>query len=437
MGRKRTYAPLDVYMNRRKVGQYFREPDGAFAFAYAADWLAWENTMPISRSLPLRPERYVGPPVIAVFENLLPDSDDIRRRVAERVGADGLDAYSLLARIGRDCVGALQFLPEGEEPGAGDVLTGEPLSDTQIAAMLKDLHRTPLGIRAERDFRISVAGAQEKTALLFHDGQWVEPTGTTPTTHILKPAIGTLPNGMDLTDSIENEHFCLRLMAAFGLKVARTEIVRFAGTKALVVERFDRLRARDGRLIRLPQEDCCQALSVPPTRKYQSEGGPGIVEFCELLQGSDEPLRDRINFLKSNVLFWLIGATDGHAKNFSIALMPGGRFTMTPLYDVLTVQPLLDAGQLQIKDMKLAMRVGKGRHYKVSEIQGRHFVETGLAAGFSREQVVQVFEDVRARARHAFEVAVAGMPPSFPGGLCDSVRRGFEQRVLRLTAREA
>lgn len=433
MGRKRTYAPLDVYMNRRKVGQYFREPDGAFAFTYAAEWLAWKNTMPISRSLPLRPERYVGPPVIAVFENLLPDSDDIRRRVAERVGADGVDAYSLLARIGRDCVGALQFLPEGEAPGAGDVLTGEPLSDAQIAAMLKDLHRTPLGIRAERDFRISVAGAQDKTALLFHDGQWVEPTGTTPTTHILKPAIGTLPNGMDLTDSIENEHFCLRLLAAFGLKVARTEIVRFAGVKALVVERFDRLRARDGRLIRLPQEDCCQALSVAPTRKYQSEGGPGIIEICELLQGSDEPLRDRADFLKANVLFWLIGATDGHAKNFSIALTPGGRFTMTPLYDVLTVQPSLDAGQLQIKDMKLAMRAGKGRHYRVSEIQGRHFVETGLAAGFSREQITQVFEDIRARAEQAFEAAVTDMPPGFPAMLCDSVRCGFEQRAPRLS----
>lgn len=241
MGRKRTYAPLDVAMNRRKAGQYFREPDGAFAFIHAAEWLAWENTMPISRSLPLRPERYVGSPVIAVFENLLPDSDDIRRRVAECVGADEVDAHSLLTRIGWDCVGALQFLPEAEEPGAGDVLTGEPLSDAQIAAILKDLHRTPLGIRAERDFRISVAGAQEKTARLFHDGQWVEPTGTTPTTHLLKPAIGTLPNGMDLTDSIENEHFCLRLMAAFGLKVAHTEIASFASTKVLVVERFDRL----------------------------------------------------------------------------------------------------------------------------------------------------------------------------------------------------
>ncbi|MFN7051067.1 MAG: HipA domain-containing protein, partial [Gemmobacter sp.] len=295
MGRRRSYAPLDVYMNRRKVGQFFRDPDGGFAFAYGADWLNWANTLPVSRSLPLRPERYSGPPVIAVFDNLLPDSDDIRRRLAERVGADGLDAHSLLARIGRDCVGALQFLPEGEVPEAGTALTGEPLDEAEIAAMLKDLGRTPLGIRRERDFRISVAGAQEKTALLFHAGRWIEPTGTTPTTHILKPAIGTLPNGMDLTDSVENEHFCLRLMAGFGLPAAHSRIASFAGTKVLVVERFDRLHTRDGRLIRLPQEDCCQALSVPPTRKYQSEGGPGIVEICALLQGSDAPQRDRAN----------------------------------------------------------------------------------------------------------------------------------------------
>jgi serine/threonine-protein kinase HipA len=436
MGRKRTYAPLDVFMNRRKVGQFFREPDGAFAFTYAPEWLAWENTLPVSRSLPLRSERYVGPPVIAVFDNLLPDNDDIRRRVAERIGADGLDAYSLLAKIGRDCVGALQFLPEGEEPEASDELTGEPLSDEQISAMLKDLKRTPLGIRRETDFRISVAGAQEKTALLYQEGKWIEPTGTTPTTHIFKPAIGKLPNGMDLTDSIENEHFCLRLMAAFGLPVAQTEIATFADTKVLVIERFDRLRARDGRLIRLPQEDCCQALSIPPTRKYQNEGGPGIVEICDLLQGSDEPLRDRANFFKANVLFWLIGATDGHAKNFSIALTPGGRFTMTPLYDVLTVQPTLDAGQLQTKEMKLAMRIGKSRHYKVSDILGRHFMETGLAAGFSREQIAQIFKDIETVSEEAFAKALAEMPAGFPVGLFESVKRGFDQRVTRLAVSE-
>lgn len=436
MGRKRTYAPLDVYLNRRKVGQYYREPDGAFAFGYASEWLAWENTLPISRSLPLRPERYVGPPVIAVFENLLPDSDAIRRRLAERVGADGVDAYSLLARIGRDCVGALQFLPEGEVPELGSKLIGEPLSETDIAALLKDLGRAPLGIRQERDFRISVAGAQEKTALLFRNGKWILPTGSTPTTHILKPAIGVLPNGMDLSESAENEHFCLRLLAAFGLAVARTEIATFAGIKSLVVERFDRLWTRDDRLIRLPQEDCCQALSVPPTRKYQNEGGPGIVEICGLLQGSDEPLRDRAAFLKANILFWLIGATDGHAKNFSIALTPGGRFTMTPLYDVLTVQPMLDAKELQIKDMKLAMRVGNGRHYRVSEIFGRHFVETGQAAGFSRDQVAKIFDDIRDRAVSAFDAALAEMPAGFPSSLAHSVKRGFEQRLPRLVSTE-
>jgi serine/threonine-protein kinase HipA len=239
---------------------------------------------------------------------------------------------------------------------------------------------------------------------------------------------------MDLTDSIENEHFCLRLLAGFGLPVAGTEIADFEGTRALVVERFDRLRARDGRLIRLPQEDCCQALSVPPTRKYQNEGGPGIVEICDLLTGSDEPQRDRADFLKAVILFWLIGATDGHAKNFSIALMPGGRFCMTPLYDVQTVQPSLDAGALQIKDMKLAMHAGKARHYRIADINGRHFIETVLAAGFSREQVAGVFDDLRVRAERAFDGALAEMPPAFPERLAASVRRGVEQRVSQLVA---
>jgi serine/threonine-protein kinase HipA len=291
------------------VGQYFRAPDGAFSFTYAPEWLAWENTLPISRALLLRPERYTGPPVVAVFENLLSDSDLIRRRVAERVVVDGVNAYSLLARIGRDCVGALQFPPEGEQPDDPLALTGEPLSDARIGAMLSDLAGNPLGIRAEQDFRFSVAGAQEETALLFHEGRWVLPTCTTPTTHILKHGVGRPHNGKDLTDSIENEHFCLRLLASFGLPVARSEIADFAGTRALVIERFDRLRARDGRLIRLPQEDCCQALSVPPTLKYQTEGGPGIVEMCDLLTGSDEPQRDRADFLKAVILFRLIGAS--------------------------------------------------------------------------------------------------------------------------------
>ncbi len=434
MGRKRTFAPLDVYMNRRKVGQFLRDPNGAYAFAYDRDWLAWENRLPISRSLPLRDQRYVGPPVIAVFENLLPDNDEIRRQVAERTGADGTDAYSLLARIGRDCVGALQFMPEGMEPAPLDVLTGDRQTEQQIAGILKNLKSTPLGIRRENDFRISVAGAQEKTALLYKDGQWILPSGTTPTTHILKPPIGRLPNGIDMTDSVENEHFCLRLMESFGLPAAKSEILHFGDVKSLVVERFDRRWARDGRLIRLPQEDCCQALSVPPTRKYQSDGGPGIVDIIKLMQASDDPIREQLAFFKANVLFWLIGATDGHAKNFSIAMAPGGFFTMTPLYDVLSIQPAVDAGHLQIKDMKLAMRVGTNRHYRVSEIFGRHYLETGVQAGLSRKQVLSVFDEIRSSSATAFAQTTGSMPEDFPSALAASVKSGFDRRAARLMA---
>lgn len=221
-------------------------------------------------------------------------------------------------------------------------------------------------------------------------------------------------------------------MAGFGLPVARTRMARFADIRALVIERFDRLHARDGRLIRLPQEDCCQALSAPPTRKYQNAGGPGIVEICDLLRGSDEPLRDRAASFWAAVLFRLIGATDGPAKTFSIALMPGGRFTMTPLRDKLTVQPSLDAGQLRNKEMKLAMRVGWNRHSRVAEIHGRHFAETGVAAGVSRERIGTVFDEFRAQAEAAFAAALAEMPAGFPEALLASVRRGFDQRMVRV-----
>ncbi len=437
MGRRKSYKPLNVFLNGRLVGQLLRESSGAISFAYAPEWLAWESTLPLSLSLPLREDRYVGAPVIAVFENLLPDNEPIRRRVAERVGAKGTDAFSLLSEIGRDCVGAMQFLGDGEEPQAAGTLTGEPLSDEQIGAILKDLDVTPLGIRRENDFRISVAGAQDKTALLYHEGRWIAPSGTTPTTHILKPQIGKLAYGGDMSDSVENEYLSLKLMEGFGLRAAQTEMKIFGDQKALVIERFDRLWTRDGRLIRLPQEDCCQALSVPPTLKYQSDGGPGIVEIMKLLGSSDDPTKDRLDFFKATILFWLIGATDGHAKNFSLGLLPGGRFRLSPLYDVLTTQPQLDLRQLDQKDFRLAMRVGKSRHYKVNEVQGRHFVETGVQAGLSREAIQNVFDEIHGQAAVAIEKTYAGLPADFPEGLTSSIATAIHTRLKRLVVIDA
>src|SRR5690606_36563494 len=175
----------------------------------------------------------------------------------------------------------------------------EPLTEEDIERLLNGLARAPLGLEPDDAFRISVAGAQEKTALLWHEGRWWKPHGATPTTHLFKPPIGKLPGGYDLSDSVENEFYCLKLCAAFGLPVASAEMHAFGGTKALVIERFDRRWATDGRLLRLPQEDFCQALGVPPSLKYQSEGGPGLADILTLLRGSETPAEDQKIVLKA------------------------------------------------------------------------------------------------------------------------------------------
>jgi serine/threonine-protein kinase HipA len=434
MARRRKHVPLNVFLNSRFVGRLNREASGAIDFQYDPSWLGWEHAFPVSLSLPLREDHYVGAPVVAVFDNLLPDSDAIRRRVAERVGAEGADAYSLLTAVGRDCVGALQFLPDGQEPDPAGTIDGSPVDEDEIAQLLNNLASAPLGLEADQDFRISIAGAQEKTALLFWDGKWCKPHGTTATTHILKPQIGRIPNGIDLSDSIENEFLCLRLTAELGIPSAHVDIGDFAGKRALVVERFDRRWTRDSRLLRLPQEDCCQALSVPPTLKYQAEGGPGMREILDLLKGSDDPEADQSTFLRAAIVFWLLGATDGHAKNFSIFLNPGGRFRMTPLYDVLSAQPSLDDGQIQRKQMKLAMSAGDKRHYRIDDIMPRHFLQTAEKAGVGAPVVQPILEELRSSVPGAVERVVQSLPPEFPDQLVSSIVGGIEHRLSRIEA---
>lgn len=433
MGRRPAYAPLRVYLNNRRVGTLSREASGAISFTYHEDWLGWKHALPVSLSLPLRETPYRGEPVAAVFENLLPDSDKLRRLVAEKVGARGIDAYSLLARIGRDCVGALQFITgDDAAPDSTSKLEGEPIDAAAIEKILNGLSQAPLGLRSDDAFRISVAGAQEKTALLYHDGGWIKPHGTTPTTHILKTQIGQLPGGIDLSDSVENEYYCLKLTEAFGLPVNTATIETFGDTKALVIERFDRRWTKDGRLLRLPQEDCCQALSVPPTLKYQNEGGPGMVDVLDLFKGSDTPMEDQETFLKAQLIFWLIGATDGHAKNFSVFLSPGGSYRMTPLYDILTAQPALNARQIERKQMKMAMSVGKNRHYRFDQIHGRHFVQTAMRSGMSKKRAMAIIEEITVCAPKALESANANLPKDFTTSVVDAVSECVTDRLTGL-----
>lgn len=429
MARRPAHVPLNVFINGRLVGILRREATGAIDFRYDAGWLSWEGTFPVSLSLPLREDRYIGAPVINVFDNLLPDSEAIRRRVAERVGAQGIDAYSLLTALGHDCVGALQFLPDGADPGPVGTTDGKPITEDEIATLIGNLAVAPLGLDEDADFRISIAGAQEKTALLRKDERWFKPIGTAATTHILKPQIGQLPNGIDLSNSVENEYLCLRMLAAFGVPTAGAEITDFGGRRTLIVERFDRRWTKDGRLIRLPQEDICQALSVPPTLKYQSDGGPGLRDILELLKGSDTPESDIATLLRASIVFWLLGATDGHAKNFSIFLTPGGRYALTPLYDVLTAQPSLDAGQIQRKQFKLAMAIGAKRHYLMYDIMPRHFLQTADAAGIGTPLVQAIFDDLAANAARWTQGVIGDLPAGFPAAIADSVQKGILHRA--------
>ncbi len=435
MPRSRRHAPLHVLLNNRLVGQLNKVSSGAIDFQYDPSWLSWAHALPISLSLPLREDAFRGEPVTAVFENLLPDADMLRRRVAEKVGAVGTDAFSLLSAIGRDCVGALQFIGTDEElpGGAAGSISGKRINDEAIEKLLQGLVQAPLGLSRDDDFRISIAGAQEKTALLRYKGRWLKPQGSTPTTHIFKKQIGQLPNGLDLSNSVENEWYCLKLAAAFGLPVAQANMQTFGGIKALVIERFDRRLTKDTRLLRLPQEDCCQALSVPPTRKYQSEGGPSIIQILDLLKGSDNPAQDQKTLLKAQMLFWLIGATDGHAKNFSIFLGPGGSYQLTPLYDVLTAEPSFYARQIQRKQMKLSMSVGNSNHYLISKILGRHFIQTCEAAGLPKSLVREAMEEMGDIGPAAIKNIESLLPAGFPKVIHVAVKKGLLARLEFLT----
>ncbi len=230
------------------------------------------------------------------------------------------------------------------------------------------------------EFRISIAGAQEKTALLRQHGKWFRPRGGTPTTHLLKLPPGVVGGGLqvDRSESVEKESLCAQILRELGFSVAKTELTAFGAQKVLVVERFDRQWMDDRWIARLPQEDFCQALAVLPDRKYESDGGPGIDDALKLLSGSASPNADREQFLLVQLAFWLLTATDGHAKNFSVFLNAGDSYRLTPRYDVLSAWPVIGHGAHSRSPQKARLAMGlhaKNMHYGLAEIRARPYRE--------------------------------------------------------------
>lgn len=413
MGRKRRRRVLDVYVGSSKVGMYSREPGGATSFRYDPDWLSSDKAFPVSVSMPLTDRVRSGEGVASYFDGLLPDDRTVREKIAAREQADSAGVFDLLAVLGRDCVGALRFVPEGLDPGDPADMEYRPVDDDEIAARVASLGTTPLGVRADRDdFRISIAGMQEKTAFLRINDQWQLPLGPTPTSHIFKPAMKEGLTGADFSDTPWNEWFCLELCRALGLESAKAEVLTFNDEPVIAIERFDRVW-RDDVIYRLAQEDMCQALGVSSVLKYQSDGGPGIDSVLEFLNGAISPYEDRMTFMKAQIVFWLLAAIDGHAKNFSISLSPDG-YRLTPLYDVVSASPWPEFPDQKIR---LAMAFGNKNHYRLNQIQPRHFYQTGQKAGLREPDMDSLFSSLTtqlddAMAKTAALAAAAGVPAS-------------------------
>lgn len=449
-------AELHIWMNGQPVGVWTTLRTGTPVLRYHEAWVRSDEGRALSLSLPFTADlEHRGDVVNHYFDNLLPDSTDIRRRIRRRFQARSGEAFDLLTAIGRDCVGAVQLLPPGTEPTGWDRVEAEPLKDADVDAVLRSVTaELPLGQAADsEDFRISIAGAQEKTALLRMGHRWCRPHGATPTTHILKLPLGLVGNRRaDMTDSVENEWLCARIMASLGFDMAPTEMATFGDTKALVVTRFDRrwqgvppgaeTKARfkppEGAWIaRLPQEDFCQALGVAPDRKYQSDGGPSALDCLGVLAQSENAKADRATFALAQLAFWLLAATDGHAKNFSIAHRRGGRFGLTPLYDVLSAWPIIGDGANQIayERAKLAMAVRGDRnsHHRLRDIQVRHWRRLADIAGPG------AWTRMIAMARQV-DVALAdveqGLPVGFPQRTWAPVAAGM-RRHAELFLRQA
>lgn len=421
-------------MNGMQVGYLIKSSAGGLSFKYDQQWLQYPGARPISLSMPLLPQTYRGDVVYNFFDNLLPDNAQLRACIQAMFQAQTSQPFDLLAQIGKDCVGAIQL---NEAVISFDKkIEAEKLSVSELADMLKHFKTAPLGMQnAQDDFRISLAGAQEKAAFLKYKRSWCKPMGTTPTSHIFKLPIGMIEyQHMDLRDSCENEWLCTRIANAFGLPVASAEIAKFEDTKALIVARFDRRWSADKTwLMRLPQEDLCQALGCSPNLKYESDGGPGILDIMSLLRGSKKSEEDRILFLRAQILFYLLAAIDGHAKNFSLFIEPDGHYCLTPLYDIMSAFPLITKKQLQKQKIKMAMAfIGKNKQYVWQKIQRRHIFSTALAAGFSKDKIENILSDMLDRVEAVIATVSAELPADFPAYIADSIFSGMREATAKL-----
>ncbi len=390
---------LLVILDDVVAGTVTRLSGGRLRFEYDASYQEQSGHTPLSLSMPVlvssHPEQQISP----WLWGLLPDNDQVLRRWARNFHVSPSSAFSLLATpIGEDCAGAVRFAPPDE---LDRVLgrTGEVtwLTEDEVAQRLRELREDSTAWLG-RSFtgQFSLAGAQAKTALLFDGEQWGVPSGSIPTTHILKPAIA----GLD--DHDLNEHLCLGAARRAGLIAARSTIGQFADETAVVITRYDRIEDAEKRIARVHQEDLCQALGVPPSGKYQNEGGPTPARIARLFrdamtpQAGEEAVR---RFADALIWNWLIAGTDAHAKNYSV-LLAGNQVRLAPLYDIASALPY----STHERKLRLAMKIGSS--YDVF-LQRNRWPDAARDLGLGADALVERARELARIAPDAFADAVS------------------------------
>jgi serine/threonine-protein kinase HipA len=389
---------LVVVLGDAVAGTLTRSSGSRLVFSYDEDYRQRQSTAPLSLALPKQIREHAGVRVEAWLRGLLPDDDRVLRRWGHQFHVSHSSPFALLsAPVGEDCAGAVRFAA----PDRLERLLARPgrvrwLPEEAVAERLRDLRADPtawLGHSFTSQF--SLAGAQAKTALLWRDGRWGVPCGATPTTHILKPAVARLD------DHDLNEHLCIDAARRAGLTAARTRIQRFGDETAIVVTRYDRITT-DKTVRRVHQEDLCQALGIAPSRKYQSEGGPGPVQIVRLLRTALRPTVAEVavrRFADALAWNWLIAGTDAHAKNYSL-MFARAEAQLAPLYDIASALPY----GVHERRLRLAMKIGD--HYRVYPHHNpwpRAARTLGLDATTLTDRVRQLAE----RAADAFADAAA------------------------------
>ncbi len=397
---------LIVLMNGQRLGALSKNAHGRTRLDYDDEYLSSPRPTPLSASMPLTAPSWQGKRLHAWLQGLLPDNSMVIERWAARFGVSPDSPFALLSHVGEDTAGAVQFVrPER----MADLVPGGVtwLDDETLRARVELLRVDPATwLDADGRGQFSLAGAQSKFALLFEDRRWGEPYGAVPTTHIIKPPAGRFED-QDL-----NEHLCLQAAANVGLVVARSQIVFFGDERATAVERYDRIRTETG-WRRIHQEDCCQALGIPPDRKYQSQGGPGTDTIARLLRGTvvgtpgDQAVSDFVDALAFN---WLAGGTDAHAKNFSL-LLSGSQVRLAPLYDLTSALPYVVGPQVRVApgqlrgNAEMAMKVGDNK--ELAMIRREDWSTLSTQCGLDPDTVLARVDELASRVPDAFADAAA------------------------------